>query len=104
MRDVLLVEVLARVIKNQLRKRFREKMKLIQHLSESSFRECAVEFINLVFFCHRRSNEHWKQNVDPDCRYAVVAKCQYSPRIKPICIYIFSQTILSDVPRRFFYR
>lgn len=59
-RALLLVEAIARVIKNKLRGLLRRKMKNVRQPLEAPYRQLVVRFLNLVFGKSRESVEFWK--------------------------------------------
>lgn len=58
-RALLLVEAIARVIKNKLRGLLRRKMKHVRQPLEAPYRQLVVRFLNLVFGKSRESVEFW---------------------------------------------
>ena len=61
-RDFLLVEMLARVLKGDMRRRWREKMAVVKHLSDGD-RRCSLDFVNLVFCRSATSTAYWQQSI-----------------------------------------
>ena len=61
-RDFLLVEMLARVLKGDMRKRWRERMAVVKHLSDGD-RRCSLDFVNLVFFRSAASTAYWHRSI-----------------------------------------
>lgn len=55
---VVLEEIVARVLKNELRYRFREKMRELQVPALEPFKEEATEFFALLFHHQMASNQH----------------------------------------------
>ena len=62
-RDFLLVEMLARVLKGDMRRRWRAKMATVKHISDSAYRRCSIDFVNLVFFRSPASSQYWRLDV-----------------------------------------
>ena len=60
-RSILLVEILARVLKNQLRARWRSIR--LKSMSDGPFRSVAVQFLNLVFFPSLASSTYWQTHI-----------------------------------------
>ena len=58
-KTLLVLEALARVIKNKLRALLRRKMKLLKEPLEAPYRKLIVQYLNLVFGTSDLSNNHW---------------------------------------------
>ena len=63
LREVLLVEMLARVLKGDMRRRWREKMASYKYISEGVYRRCSIDFVNLVFCRSAHSTRYWQQHI-----------------------------------------
>jgi hypothetical protein len=62
-RSYLLLEIIARTLKNEFREQCRARMKEIQYISDSPFRRIAIEFINLVFHNSAESQNYWNSTL-----------------------------------------
>jgi hypothetical protein len=58
-RALVFIEMLARVIKNDLRQRLRERMKKVKKPLEEPYRRLVIEFLNIVFGTTPESVEYW---------------------------------------------
>ena len=72
MRDMLLVEMLARVLKAEMRRRWRERMSTVRYISDGAYRRCSIDFCNLVFFNSKDSRTYWQTEV----KQQLIAKFQ----------------------------
>ena len=63
LRDVLLVEMLARVLKSDMRRRWREKMATYKYISDGVYRRCSIDFVNLIFCRSEQSTRYWQQSI-----------------------------------------
>jgi hypothetical protein len=55
-KQIILMEIVARCIKNNLRWKFREKMKAIKLPMEEPYRLVVITYFNLVFGNHKTSD------------------------------------------------
>ena len=70
-REFLLVEMLARVLKADMRQRWRELMATVHHMAhsqghhigEGAYRRATLEFINLIFLRGTDSTRYWQRRV-----------------------------------------
>eukprot|EP00008_Paramoeba_atlantica_P015514 CAMPEP_0201498548 /NCGR_PEP_ID=MMETSP0151_2-20130828/71691_1 /ASSEMBLY_ACC=CAM_ASM_000257 /TAXON_ID=200890 /ORGANISM="Paramoeba atlantica, Strain 621/1 / CCAP 1560/9" /LENGTH=330 /DNA_ID=CAMNT_0047890205 /DNA_START=6 /DNA_END=995 /DNA_ORIENTATION=- len=60
---VLLIEAVARVIKNELNRKLREKVKELKLPLEVPYRQLAINFLNLVFGASAQQMEWWKETL-----------------------------------------
>jgi len=58
-RKLMLLEIVARCIKNNLRWKLREKMKQIALPLEEPYRRLVIDYLNLVFGNTKNSDEYW---------------------------------------------
>jgi hypothetical protein len=58
-RSAILLEIVARCIKNNLRWKLREKMKQIALPLEEPYRRLVIDYLNLVFGNTKNSDEYW---------------------------------------------
>lgn len=58
-KDILLQEMVARTLKNELRARFRATMKKMRYISSQPYRKVALDFVNLVFGNNEESKVFW---------------------------------------------
>ena len=63
LRDVLLVEMLARVLKSDMRQRWRDKMATYKYISDGVYRRCSIDFVNLIFCRSEHSTRYWQTNI-----------------------------------------
>lgn len=81
-RVLLVIEAIARVVKNKLRAKLRKKMQRLKQPLEAPYRRLVINFMNLVFGRTRRSDTFWNTTIKADLR-------QNFAVIDPITEYIF---------------
>lgn len=70
---VLLVEIAARIIRNDLRRRIRDKMAELHLPLEAPYRVLTVDFLNMVFYNalqrHPTSCQYWNETLPADAQH-----------------------------------
>eukprot|EP00903_Cladosiphon_okamuranus_P015185 g14039.t1 len=90
LRDMMLTEIIARTLKNILRRFQRKWMEAEKSTSEQGMRILVVGFLNLVTGCHRNSGEFWEEKVLVGVlqRFGVIALTKTERKdILKTCIY-----------------
>merc|ERR1719333_1862230 len=62
-RLLLLVEVVARIIKNGIRAELRELVKSLRLPMEAPYRKAIIDHLNLVFGCQEQTIQHWDTHI-----------------------------------------
>eukprot|EP01116_Phalansterium_solitarium_P015791 TRINITY_DN3523_c0_g1_i5.p1 TRINITY_DN3523_c0_g1~~TRINITY_DN3523_c0_g1_i5.p1 ORF type:complete len:415 (+),score=117.56 TRINITY_DN3523_c0_g1_i5:261-1505(+) len=65
-RAIILVDIVARVIKNNLRTRLRAKMKQLKKPMEEPYRRLVVNYMNLIFGHTGQSDSYWSGTIRDD--------------------------------------
>src|SRR5690242_11072863 len=64
----VLIEILARCIKNNLRLRLRVKMKLLKKALEEPYRRLVINYMNCVFGNTEASETYWNKDLKDDIK------------------------------------
>jgi len=62
---LLLVEMVARVVKSQIRLAWRQKAKTARYITDLQCKQVATEILNLVFSQSKQSKEYWVKQIKP---------------------------------------
>jgi hypothetical protein len=65
-RYVMLIEIVARVLKNNIRLRLRERMKKLKKPLEEPYRRLVINYMNLVFGNSENSEKYWNLCIKDD--------------------------------------
>lgn len=65
-KQIVLAEIVARAIKNNLRFKLREKMKQLRLPLEEPYRRLVIDFLNLVFGNNKDSDVYWNKYIKED--------------------------------------
>ena len=103
---VLVIEAIARVLKNKLRGLLRRKMKSLKQPLEAPYRHLVVKFLNLVFGTSQASEEFWQNIIKPQLKSKFVITGIWTDPIFPLktwlvnnshalcaCLHLFNRVV-----------
>eukprot|EP01118_Nematostelium_gracile_P006177 TRINITY_DN1987_c0_g1_i1.p1 TRINITY_DN1987_c0_g1~~TRINITY_DN1987_c0_g1_i1.p1 ORF type:complete len:887 (+),score=181.40 TRINITY_DN1987_c0_g1_i1:68-2728(+) len=107
-KSIILVEIIARVFKNNLKQKLRNKMKILRKPVEEPYRRLVVNYLNLIFGNTVESDQYWNFNLKVDCQKSFLLSLKpkeadsnhiFKPRVFGEIDTNFMQTLLMRIQK-----